>query len=243
MEKPNITTIFFDLDGTLLPFDEKEFFDGYLSLFSRKCLSYGIDEMKGVDALLKGFKMMLLNDGKVSNEKVFWNCFFDQLGYQDESLYSFLIDFYTKEFRELQSISKMNPLASSVISELKRKGYTLVLATNPVFPRIGTVERLRWAALDESDFTMITTYEEFSYTKPHLGYYEVLCEKMGVTPKEVLMIGNDVLEDGAIAQLGAQFILVDDCLINTQNKDISTYSRYSLSQLYQYCKALPHVLT
>ncbi len=241
MNTSSITTIFFDLDGTLLPFDEIEFFDTYISLFAKKCKSYGLDETLGVNSLLAGFKRMLANDGKITNEKVFWNTFFEQLGYQDEQLYSFLIDFYTHEFTYLQTITKMNPLAALLIGELKEKGYPLVLATNPVFPKIGTLERLRWAGLEGEDFALITTYEEFFYTKSHPGYYRQLCDKVNVDPKNVLMIGNDVEEDGLIFQLGAQLLLIEDCLINRDNRDLSHLRVHPFSQIYEVCKALPTI--
>ena len=51
-------------------------------------------------------------------------------------------------------------------------------------------------------------------TKPHIGYYDQVFSDAQVDPNEVLMVGNNVVEDGAIRALGAQVIFVTDYLIN-----------------------------
>ncbi len=241
MKTSRITTIFFDLDGTLLPFDEREFFHTYVKLFGEKCESYGLERGAAVDALLTGFSRMLSNDGTKSNEEVFWDSFNANLGCYDEQLYTFLIDFYTHEFNDLQRITHKNPSAKILVNLLKEKGYNLVLATNPVFPHIGTVQRLSWADLTDEDFALITTYEDFHYTKPHIGYYRQLCEKMGVSPHQVLMIGNDVKEDGAITQLGSELLLIQEHLINRENFDTSDLALYTFCEVVEYCRALPDI--
>ena len=54
MEK--ITTVLFDLDGTLIPFDQKEFIESYLYLIAKKFVPRGYDK----DILIKALwsKMM-----------------------------------------------------------------------------------------------------------------------------------------------------------------------------------------
>ena len=53
------------------------------------------------------------------------------------------------------------------IKKLKEMGYPLVLATNPIFPRVATMQRIDWAGLDVEDFELVTVYENFNYSKPN----------------------------------------------------------------------------
>ena len=51
MEK--ITTVLFDLDGTLIPFDQKEFIESYLYLIAKKFVPRGYDKDKTLQHMLK----------------------------------------------------------------------------------------------------------------------------------------------------------------------------------------------
>lgn len=62
---------------------------------------------------------------------------------------------------------------------MKAKGYPLVLATNPLFPRMATLERVAWAGLDPADFVLITTFENCRFTKPNPGYFLEILEVIG----------------------------------------------------------------
>lgn len=239
MNNSKITTILFDLDGTLLPFNDETFMEGYISLFALKCQELGIDADRGVSALFRGLEAMNENDGSHPNEKVFWREFFSSLGGHNEEILQHFIDFYSSEFPSLIGTTFPSPLAKKIVKEAKDKGYRLVLATTPVFPRAGTLERMKWADLYPDDFELITTYEDYSYTKPKLGYYYQIFSEMGIQSSEVLMIGNNIEEDGVIVETGAKCIFVADHLINKNDVDISDLEIYSLSGLYEFIKNLP----
>ena len=66
-----ITTVLFDLDGTLIPFDQKEFIESYLYLIAKKFVPMGYDKDILIKALWDGTGNMVKNDGKVSNRDVF----------------------------------------------------------------------------------------------------------------------------------------------------------------------------
>ena len=57
MEK--ITTVLFDLDGTLIPFDQKEFIESYLHLISKKFVPMGYDKDMLIKALWDGTGNMI----------------------------------------------------------------------------------------------------------------------------------------------------------------------------------------
>ena len=70
-----LTTILFDLDGTLLPMDQEVFVKDYLNRLAAKMVPYGYDPQMLVKAVWRGTGAMVANDGRKSNEAVFWETF------------------------------------------------------------------------------------------------------------------------------------------------------------------------
>lgn len=110
----------------------------------------------------------------------------------------------------------------------------VALATSPLFPTVATEKRICWAGLKPEDFEFYTTFENFKYCKPHLGYYKAVIAQAGVSPEECLMVGNDADEDMVAQELGMKVFLLTDCLINKKDKDISVYPNGSFEQLMDY---------
>ena len=78
-----INTILFDLDGTLLPMDQEEFIKLYFKgLYIKFHETYDFDVLS--KTIWKGTKAMTNNDGKLSNEDVFWNMAFKEMGLSKE---------------------------------------------------------------------------------------------------------------------------------------------------------------
>ena len=67
--------VLFDLDGTLLPMDQEVFVKDYLGRMAAFLTPYGYDSEKLIQAVWKGTGAMVKNDGKASNEDVFWAVF------------------------------------------------------------------------------------------------------------------------------------------------------------------------
>ena len=65
-----------------------------------------------------------------------------------------------------------------------------------------------------------------------------MMQKMGVTPEECLMVGNDVGEDMIAQQLGCRVFLLTDCIINPKNLDISVYPHGGFDDLIVFIKTL-----
>ena len=57
-----ITTVLFDLDGTLLPMDQDLFTKGYFKLLAAKLAPYGYEPKQLIDAVWAGTAAMLKND-------------------------------------------------------------------------------------------------------------------------------------------------------------------------------------
>lgn len=113
-------------------------------------------------------------------------------------------------------------------------GLKAALATNPIFPAIATRERIRWAGLTESDFELITTYENIGVCKPNPDYFKEVAERIGVAPEECLMVGNDVGDDMPAEKLGMRVFLLTDCLINKDGEDIEKYPHGDFDALFKY---------
>lgn len=215
--------ILFDLDGTLLPMDQEVFTKAYFSRLAKFLMPFGYDPKKVVEDVWAGTKAMVTNDGSKTNEEVFWDVFstlYEKDVRQDIEKFE---HFYQTEFPKLIDSVQINPYSKEVINKVKEKGYRIALATNPLFPRIATLERIRWTGIDANDFELITTYETNSYCKPNLKYYEDVCNKLGVNSNECIMVGNDVSEDGVTRNLGMKVFLIEDCLMNPKSEDLSKY--------------------
>ena len=234
-----VKNILFDLDGTLLPMDMDEFLKLYLYSLHKAFPSYHKDITELSEVIMKGTYLMVNNDGTKTNEKVFYDFFKSIHGDKTDELLKNYENYYNNEYILAKNATKTNPYANLLIKELKKKGYNLILATNPLFPKIATLNRIKWAGLDPDDFTLITTYENSSYCKPNLKYYEEIINKLHLNKDECLMIGNDTREDYVITKLGIPCIILKDCLINKDKLEldfISFEDLYKASLNYPFIK-------
>ena len=124
---------------------------------------------------------------------------------------------------------------------MKEHGVKVYLATNPIFPRVGTMNRIRWAGIDAEDFEVITTYETYHYCKPNPKYFQEVMEEFGLNPKECLMVGNDVQEDLTIRSLGVKTYLLTDTLENKKNIPLGCY-RGKLKGLFEAEISKKHII-
>ena len=233
-----ITTVLFDLDGTLLPMDQERFVKAYLGLLAKKMAPHGYDPEAMVKAIWAGTGAMFKNTGDKTNEDVFWDTFCGLMGpncRKDEPLFR---EFYENEFNQVRAVCGFSPRAAETIALVKRKGFRPVLATNPIFPAIATENRIRWAGLQPSDFALYTTYENCSHCKPNLDYYRAVLARLGVSAEECLMVGNDVDEDMVSRQLGMQVFLLTDCVINRKHTDLAQFPHGGFEELMEFIEKL-----
>ena len=229
-----IKTILFDLDGTLLPMEQEKFVKAYFGGLAQKVAPCGFEPKALVANVLDGTEAMVKNDGKKTNEEVFWDYFASIYGENVRAYIPVFDAYYREEFQSVKNACGFNPEAAKAVRKIKEKGYRVALATNPLFPSVATESRIRWAGLNVEDFELYTTYENARYCKPNPAYYQEVLDKLGVDPKECLMVGNDVIEDVAAEKLGMQIFLVTDCLINKKGADISAYPQGTFADLLRY---------
>ena len=233
-----ITTILFDLDGTLLPMDQDKFIHDYLGRMSKKLAPHGYDPDLLAKGIWKGTGAMVKNDGSRTNEAVFWEVFNAFMGRNCQNDEYLFLEYYNNEFQQVQHACGFNFRAAELIRSTKDMGYHVSLATNPLFPSIATYSRAKWAGLDPEDFDLITTYENSHHSKPNPDYYREVMDKLGVAPENCLMVGNDVEEDMVAGTLGMKVFLLTDSMINRTGKDISRYPHGSFEDLIKFIREL-----
>jgi HAD superfamily hydrolase (TIGR01549 family) len=229
--------IFFDLDGTLLPMDNDAFTKGYLGLLAAAVAPFGFEPKSMLSAMWKGVAAMVKNDGSRPNDKAFWEVFAGLLG---DFTYDHIADFdafYTKDFHKAVAFTTPTELAAKAVALAREKADKVILATNPFFPRVAVNARLSWTGIDADAFDLITDYENSSFCKPNPAYYLDICEKMGIAPKNCLMIGNNAEEDIAAAQAaGLSTFLLTDCLI--AEGELPETPKGSFPELIEFLTAL-----
>lgn len=234
----SIKTVLFDLDGTLLPMDQDVFVKAYFKGIAAKLAPHGYEPKALIDAIWSGTIAMIKNDGQVTNEKAFWNCFASIYGEKSLADMPLFDKFYEENFDAVKEVCGYNPKAAETVKKLKKAGVRVALATNPIFPSIATEKRIRWAGLKSEDFELFTTYENSKYCKPNLCYYKELLKQLDVEPEECLMVGNDVGDDMVAEKLGMKVFLLTDYLINKTDKDISDYHNGGFDELTRFLEDL-----
>ena len=234
----SIKAVLFDLDGTLLPMDQDEYLKAYFKGLATKMAPAGFAPKPLINAVWAGSEAMIKNDGRRSNEEVFWKSFVEVLGDKVLSNKHLLDDFYLNEYEEIKSICGYREESKQMINLLKSKGIRVILATNPLFPAVATEHRIRWAGLEPEDFELYTTYENIGYCKPNLEYYRDILRRCNLAAQDCLMVGNDVDDDMVTTNLGMQTYLLTNDLINKNNVPLENFTHGTAKELLEYFKTL-----
>jgi HAD superfamily hydrolase (TIGR01549 family) len=228
--------LLFDLDGTLLPMNTEKFVQDYIKVLAPSVARY-IDPETFVKALWKSTHAMVANiDSKKTNEEVFEEAFLSITKTDKETVWPLFDDFYEKTFPTLSHLSQPTPLAKKVVEEAIQQGYRVAVATNPVFPRAAIEHRITWAGIDHIPFEVVTVYEECNFTKPHVQYYQMICDRLRLPPEECIMIGNDRQEDMSASRIGIKTFLVDGNVIDRGEPAYTIDDRGTLEELYDQLK-------
>ena len=225
-----ISTVLFDLDGTLLPLDQKKFTEECFNQMHKKLAPRGYS----MDDLYDCMKAMTSNDGTKTNKQALLARVFEIRGEKFEREQHLFDEFYADNFDIIKNVCGFNSRANEVVKKLKEKGYVVAIATNPLFPRVATEKRIKWAGLDVTDFDLVSTYEEFHYSKPDVRFYEEFVQKLNIKPEECLMVGNDAVEDMIAEKIGMKVFLLTDCLLQDDKVDVSKFSRGDFDKLLEF---------
>ena len=207
-----ITTILFDLDGTLLPINGEAFeaiyFKGLSSYFRDK-----FEPKDFIKIILSCLKTMVNDTSSKTNEEVFMEALKiivnDDITWMQERFNQF----YLKEFDEIRAAVTPNPYIQKAVKLLRAKGYRCNVVTNPMFPKIAIEKRIEWTGCDRRDFDYVTSFEKNHFCKPQLKFYEEVLSHLNVDASECLMVGNDIQEDMIVSKLNIDSYLITDHVI------------------------------
>lgn len=231
--------IFFDLDGTLLPMELEDFLGSYFSSIASFVAAQGLDVTSFSAGLHAGIEAMGSHGDGRTNFDVYWDAFFRHADAHAADWSRLFAGYYEHDFNLIGKGVIPNPAAARAIETLFAKGYTLVLATMPMFPRRAVEHRLAWSGVDSSRFARLTSYENSTSVKPRLAYYAENLAACGLSGQDVLMVGNNTVEDMAALKLGADGYLVTDHLLDTANFDLSEIKHGSMEEFAAWTQSLP----
>lgn len=227
--------VMFDLDRTLLYMDQMAFTKAYLGEIGEFMTRYGYESSRLAKTIMSCTYEMIANDGSNTNHTVFWSAFAKAYGESALGDKPRFDKFYVKRFDALSTDCDKIAGAVEAVEKIRAMGLKLVLASNPVFPRLAMEKRAAWAGVDARVFDYVTSYENSKFCKPNPQYYTEIASKLSVAPENCLMVGNDVSDDIVPAKrAGLQVFLLPEYILNPKNADTSEYPYGGFDELLEY---------
>lgn len=230
----DIKGILFDLDGTLLQVEMREFIPAYVEGLSAHFAD--VAERRAFAEVVRAatFALIHSDDGDTSNEEMFYAATERHLGIGGALFAERLERFCADGLADLQGLVRPLPVARNILQRCFERGLKVVIATNPVFPSSVVEARLRWSGLASFPFELVTTFENSRYCKPNPRYFEDVLAHLELSPDEVVMVGNDTEHDLAARGAGIATFLVDTWLIDRMDGAFVTDFRGGHLDLFRF---------
>ena len=187
-------TLLLDLDDTLLNTNMDAFIPAYFRALSAALADKVAPEVM-LPALLSGTKAMQANlDPALTLREVFDAYFFPGIKLDRLVLEESINQFYDEVFPKLGSLTSPIPEAVRLVEWAFEQGHRVAIATNPLFPLRAIQHRLRWAGLppEKYPFALVTSYENFHFTKETVAYYPEILAQLGWPDDPAVMVGDDI---------------------------------------------------
>lgn len=234
-------TVLFDLDGTLLPINGEAF----EAIYFKGLSSYFLDKYEPkefIKLIWTATKAMVLDTSSKTNEEAFMDALQALVNEDITWMQERFNQFYLNEFDQIKIAVTPNPSIQEAVKLLKEKGYRLIIATNPMFPKIAIEKRIEWTGCDRNDFEYVTSFEKNHYCKPQLKFYEEVLSDLNLDASQCLMVGNDINEDMIVSKLNMSTYLITNHVIqDTIIPDSVNYSG-NYDDFYQFVKSLEPVM-
>jgi len=203
-------TLLLDLDDTLLDTNLEAFVPAYFQALSQH-MAGQVPPNIMLRALINGMHLMNENENPTRTlQEVFEDYFYPNLGISKDAMLHVVEEFYDDVFPTLGDHTRIRPDAAIFIEWALSRGFRIAIATDPLMPRKATYHRVRWAGLDPDGLELISTFDNFHFSKTHPAYYAEVLGRLGWPDGPVLMVGNDVARDLVPAySLGLATYLID----------------------------------
>lgn len=199
--------VLFDLDGTLLDIDLPTFLSRYFSALGAVVAEYfpGVEVMR---AVLDATGAMQRPHEGLTNREIFATDFRERTGIDLEESWSVFDTFYRERFPLLGDGYGPGKGARRAVETALDLGLEVVVATQPIFPRVAIEHRIAWAGLSDLPLERLTTYEIMHACKPHPGYFREAAAMAGCEPADCIMVGDDRSLDMPAADIGMRTFYV-----------------------------------
>jgi len=211
-----LKAVLFDLDNTLILYDEMKFLKIYFPLVAGKFADI-LPPDEFAERLMKATLVLHKNDGRLLNREAFLNSFCEGLQQSRDEIWKRFEDFYQNDFDHFKDMVVIPDHARDVFLNIGRKNLKIVIATNPIWPLNAQMKRLSWAGLGDIDFALITNIDNMTFCKPQIGYYQEICRKIGERAEDCLMVGDDPANDMVVARIGMRTYLTVDSLNHVES--------------------------
>jgi len=192
-----ITTVLFDMDSTLNSIDVINFSHQYFKtlherFFSELDINYFNESLNDITKFV-----MTRRTPKELTIKTFMKLMSKEYKKPAKKLYEDFKEFYATDYNQLKEFVKPAEGAYEAVKACFDKGYTVIIATTPVFTEDAIMRRLQWSGMGEFNFELVTHAENMHYSKPlEEYYYEILKKiKMKKKPHQCIMVGNEYVSD------------------------------------------------
>ncbi|MDD5312912.1 MAG: HAD family hydrolase [Dehalococcoidia bacterium] len=211
-----LKAVLFDVDNTLIFFDEVKFIKAYIPLVARRFTDLMPADQFG-EKLLAATMDMHLNDGSMTNRERFLNFFCRGIEQYRDEIWQRFEKFYDEEFDSLKDVVAVHNDNRSIFMALKERNLKIVIATNPIWPLNAQMIRLSWAGIADIGFDLVTHIDNMSFCKPQIGYYHGILRIIGEKPEDCLMVGDDPVNDVVVATIGMKTYLSVDSLDHVES--------------------------
>jgi FMN phosphatase YigB (HAD superfamily) len=219
----------FDLDGTLLDVELREFLGRYFHALDEAVSPHfpGVDLIPSVLAATDAMQRPHLG---ATNQETFVRAFSGRTGVDLNEHWPIFDAFYRDVFPALGVGYGPVDGAREAIAAARALGWKVAIATQPIFPRAAIEHRLAWAGLSDMEFDLVTSYESMGACKPDPMYFHQVCAGIGCAPADCLMVGDDPVTD-----MGARGIRIRTFFVGTGSaqadgrgtmRDVPTLLRY-----------------
>jgi FMN phosphatase YigB (HAD superfamily) len=196
-----LRAVLFDLDNTLILFEEVKFVDGYYPRLAARFEGVFPDG-QFAERLMKATLELRNNDGSTLNRELFISTLCDGLNIDRNEVWARFEQFFSLDFDVFRDTVVATPGAGNVFRHVKERKLKLAVATNPIWPLSVQKKRIDWAGVGDAEIDLITHIDNMSYCKPQLGYFRQICRLLDVQPGECLMVGDDPANDMVAAKTG-----------------------------------------